>query len=103
VGLCGLAGHPDAARYADDFYAEMEQWIYSNFSSYADVRPEWSKGWAYTSAGAWTSNDVVDNKVPTTFRTGYPTNDNWDSGRAMLDILDPARVFSSAFVDKLLL
>ena len=30
-------------------------------------------------------------------------NDNWDSGRAMLDILAPARVFSSAFVDKLLL
>ncbi|GAA4705904.1 cholesterol oxidase substrate-binding domain-containing protein [Nocardioides conyzicola] len=99
LDILTLPGTP----YADVFYAEMEQWIYSNYASYADVRPEWSKGWAYTSAGAWTSNDVVDTRVPTTFRTGYPTNDNWDSGRAMLDILDPARVFSSAFVDKLLL
>lgn len=99
LDILTLPGTP----YADDFYAEMEQWIYSNYASYADVRPEWSKGWGYTSAGAWTSNDVVDTKVPNTFRTGYPVNDNWDSGRAMLDILDPARVFSSAFVDKLLL
>ena len=99
LDILTLPGTP----YADDFYAEMEQWIYSNYSSYADVRPEWSKGWGYTSAGAWTSNDVVDVKVPNTFRTGYPLNDNWDSARAMLDILDPARVFSSAFIDRLLL
>jgi FAD/FMN-containing dehydrogenase len=99
LDILTLPGTP----YADEFYAEMEQWIYSNYASYADVRPEWSKGWGYTASGAWTSNDVVDDKVPNTFRTGYPLNDNWDSARAMLDILDPARVFSSAFVDKLLL
>ena len=33
---------------------------------------------------------------------GSPLNDNWDSARQMLDILDPARVFTSAFVTKLL-
>ncbi|WP_028643811.1 cholesterol oxidase substrate-binding domain-containing protein [Nocardioides sp. URHA0020] len=99
LDILTLPGTP----YADEFYAEMEQWIYSNYASYADVRPEWSKGWGYTSSGAWTSDDVVDTKVPTTFRTGYPLNDNWDSARAMLDILDPARVFTSAFVDRLLL
>lgn len=114
--LRGRADHPDwdcavwldiltlpGTPYADEFYAEMEQWIYSNFSSYADVRPEWSKGWGYTAAGAWTSGQVIDTTVPNTFRSGYPLNDNWDSARAMLDILDPARVFSSAFVDRLLL
>ena len=81
----------------------MEQWIYSNYASYADVRPEWSKGWGYTRAGAWTSGPTSwTPRSPNTFRTGYPVNDNWDSARAMLDILDPARVFSSAFVDELL-
>ncbi|MFC6041534.1 cholesterol oxidase substrate-binding domain-containing protein [Nocardioides hankookensis] len=99
LDILTLPGTP----YADEFYAEMEQWIYSNYASYADVRPEWSKGWGYTSSGAWTSGTVVDTTVPNTFRTGYPLNDNWDSARAMLDILDPARVFSSAFVDRLLL
>lgn len=99
LDILTLPGTP----HADVFYAEMEQWIYSNYASYADVRPEWSKGWGYTSSGAWTSGPVIDTTVPNTFRTGYPANDNWDSGRAMLDILDPARVFSSAFVDRLLL
>ena len=80
----------------------MESWIYSNYSSYADVRPEWSKGWGYTASGAWTSDPVIDTKVPETFRAGQPLNDNWDSARQMLDILDPARVFTSDFVTKLL-
>ena len=66
LDILTLPGTP----YADEFYAEMEQWIYSNYSSYADVRPEWSKGWGYTASGAWTSGPVVDTTVPATFRTG---------------------------------
>lgn len=98
LDILTLPGTP----YADEFYADIEQWIYSNYSSYADVRPEWSKGWGYTSSGAWTSDDVVDNRVPATFRAGQPLNDNWDSARQMLDILDPTRVFTSDFVTRLL-
>src|SRR6478735_9097045 len=98
LDILTLPGTP----YADVFYAEMEQWIYSNYASYADVRPEWSKGWGYTASGAWTSAPVVDTTVPNTFRAGQPLNDNWDSARQMLDILDPGRVFSSSFVTRLL-
>jgi FAD/FMN-containing dehydrogenase len=98
LDILTLPGTP----HADEFYADIESWIYSNYSSYADVRPEWSKGWGYTSSGAWTSNDVIDTVVPATFRAGQPLNDNWDSARQMLDILDPARVFSSSFVTRLL-
>jgi FAD/FMN-containing dehydrogenase len=98
LDILTLPGTP----YADDFYAEIESWIYSNYASYADVRPEWSKGWGYTSAGAWTSGAVVDTTVPATFRAGQPLNDNWDSARQMLDILDPSRVFTSDFVTRLL-
>ncbi len=98
LDILTLPGTP----YADEFYADMESWIYSNYSSYADVRPEWSKGWGYTSSGAWTSDPVIDTRVPATFRAGQPLNDNWDSARQMLDILDPARVFTSDFVTKLL-
>lgn len=98
LDILTLPGTP----YADEFYAEIESWIYGNYASYADVRPEWSKGWAYTSSGPWTSSDVIDDRVPATFRAGQPVNDNWDSARQMLDILDPARVFSSSFVTRLL-
>lgn len=98
LDILTLPGTP----YADEFYADIESWIYSNYSTYADVRPEWSKGWGYTASGAWTSRNVIDTKVPATFRAGQPLNDNWDSARQMLDVLDPARVFSSSFVTQLL-
>jgi FAD/FMN-containing dehydrogenase len=89
-------------QYADQFYTEIESWIYSNYSSYADVRPEWSKGWAYTSTGAWTSGPVIDSTVPATLRAGQPAGDNWDTALATLDRLDPAKVFTSSFVTRLL-
>ena len=28
------------------------------------VRPEWSKGWAYTPAGPWTNTDLMRKRVP---------------------------------------
>ena len=98
LDILTLPGTP----YADQFYADIEPWIFANYSSYAAVRPEWSKGWGYTASGAWTSDPVIDTNVPVTFRAGQLLNDNWDSARQMLDILDPARVFTSDFVTKLL-
>ena len=31
-------------QYANEFYREVEQWMFTNYSSYAQVRVEWSKG-----------------------------------------------------------
>jgi FAD/FMN-containing dehydrogenase len=86
---------------ADAFYREVEQFLFGNYTGdYAAVRVEWSKGWAYTDAAAWSDQTVLTRTVPDTFRQGpAPT---WDQARAVLNGQDPYRVFSNAFLDVLL-
>ena len=86
---------------ADAFYREIEQFLFGNYTGdYAAVRVEWSKGWAYTTTAAWSDQTMLTRTVPDTFRQGpVPT---WDQARAVLDGLDPHRVFSNAFLDVLL-
>lgn len=81
------------------FYRDMEQWIVGNYTgSYAAVRPEWSKAWGVTTAGAWTDTSAVRSQV----NAGQPANDNFDTARATLNAYDPHRVFSNTFLDTLL-
>ena len=88
---------------ANDYYAELEQWIYSNYAGdYAGVRVEWSKGWGYTAAGAWTNELVVGTNVPASFTQGFAAGADFRAAVDMLDRLDPHRVFSSAFLDRLM-
>lgn len=89
--------------YADQFFAEVQQWMFSHFSgSYATVRPEWAKGWAFTSAGAWSDTTQLSSTIPDAFRAGQATGDNWDSARTTLNQLDPFRIFSVPLLDALL-
>lgn len=84
------------------FAAEMEQWIRDNFTgSYGAVHAEWSKEWANTAAGAWTDSTVIGTDIPDSYRAGQAADDGWDTAVATLNALDPARVFSSAFLDNL--
>jgi FAD/FMN-containing dehydrogenases len=85
------------------FYAQMEQWIWSNYTgSYATVRPEWSKAWAVTDSGAWTDTTILTSTIKNTMNAGQPVNDNFDTARATLNGYDPNRVFSNPFLDVLL-
>jgi len=82
------------------FYRDLEQFLFANYTgSYAAVRPEWSKGWAFTAAGAWSDPTVIGTTIPDTFRAG--PDPTWDSALATLDALDPHRVFGNAFLDAL--
>jgi len=84
------------------FAATMEQWIRSTFTgSYGAVHAEWSKEWANTPAGAWTDSAVIATAIPDSYREGQAADDNWDTAVATLNALDPAKVFSSAFLDNL--
>jgi FAD/FMN-containing dehydrogenase len=88
---------------ANEFYRDIEQWMLSNYSgSYAAVRPEWSKGWGYTAAAAWSDATILTATLPNAYRAGQPSNDNWDTARATLNQYDPHRVFSSPLPDSLL-
>jgi FAD/FMN-containing dehydrogenase len=94
-----IPGTPDAFQ----FYRDMEQWMFANYTgSYAAVRPEWSKGWAYTSSSAWADGTVLGTTIPNAYRAGQPAGDNWDTARATLNAFDPHRIFSNGFVDRLL-
>ncbi|MGW2917903.1 cholesterol oxidase substrate-binding domain-containing protein [Streptomyces angustmyceticus] len=81
---------------AGPFFRELEQWIWQHYTgSYAAVRPEWSKGWAYTDSGPWTDPATVGGTVPAAF-------EDWRTARDTLNSYDPARVFSNTFLDTLL-
>ena len=57
-------GTPGAAP----FFRELEQWIWQTYTgSYATVRPEWSKGWAYTDSGPWRDPATLGGTVPAAF------------------------------------
>jgi FAD/FMN-containing dehydrogenase len=92
---------------AAGFNTDLEQWFLSNYSSYAVVRPEWTKTYAYTADGAngggWTNTQILTQTFPNTFRNhGYPSNSNWDAAVSMLNSYDPNRVFTNPFLDTLM-
>jgi FAD/FMN-containing dehydrogenase len=81
--------------FADEFYVEMEAWARHNYASYASPRQEWTKGWAYTSAGAWTDDEALRHTIPGGFL-------DWDRARQRFNALDPHRIFSNPLLDRLL-
>jgi FAD/FMN-containing dehydrogenase len=89
--------------HANEFYREMEEWVFSNYTGdYAQARVEWSKGWGYTDAQAWDNPHVLSSVVPESISIGQPANAQWSTARKILDKYDPARVFTSPLLDKLL-
>ncbi|WP_436988774.1 cholesterol oxidase substrate-binding domain-containing protein [Streptomyces sp. enrichment culture] len=87
-----LPGTPDAPS----FYRELERFLLRAFDgTYALARVEWSKGWAYTDRAAWDDQEVIGTAVPASLP-------GWDGAVAALDRLDPHRVFTNPFLDRLL-
>lgn len=64
---------------SDPFFAETEAFLRTTMSSYAVVRPEWSKGWAYPRPG------------PTPTRRRLPRPSRRASGRRGRRPFDPRR------------
>jgi FAD/FMN-containing dehydrogenase len=94
-----IPGTPHSAA----FYRELEQWIFATYTgAYATVRPEWSKAWAVSAAGAWSDGAMLTGTIPDTLRAGLPPGEDWDAARSTLNRYDPHRVFSNPFLDVLL-
>jgi FAD/FMN-containing dehydrogenase len=88
---------------ADRAYGDLERWGFANSRPpYATVRPEWCKGWAYTSSGAWTNRRMIERTLPQAFRVARPPARTWDAAAAALHRLDPHRVFTSPLLRSLL-
>jgi FAD/FMN-containing dehydrogenase len=88
---------------ADDFYTEIEEWLWTTFDgSRAAVRVEWSKGWGYTPDGAWTSEAAVSGAIPESLTTGQPVGTGFADAVAVLNTLDPHRIYVSPLLDRLM-
>ncbi|MEZ0070026.1 FAD/FMN-containing dehydrogenase [Streptacidiphilus sp. MAP12-20] len=99
MDLLTIPGTPQSQK----FYRETEQWALANYTgSYATVRAEWSKGWAYSGSAAWADPAVLGSTIPASFRAGQPGSANWDTALATLNRYDPGRIYSNSFLDTLL-
>ena len=86
---------------ADQFYGELETWLLGRFTGSAGrVLPEWSKGWAYTATGPWTSTDFLTH-VRSTLTQGRSSDDDWAWETVTLKGLDAGGLFGNPFLDML--
>jgi hypothetical protein len=87
---------------ANEFYRDLERWMFTVWSgAYAAPRAEWSKGRAYTAAGAYADRRLIRRVIPATYRAGRRRGDDWDWATAMLKRADPHEVFSNPLLGDL--
>ena len=99
LDILSFAGTPAANRA----YQDIERWVFANYRPpYATVRPEWSKGWAYTPRAAWTNQKLITRTLPQAFSVARPPSRTWDAAVRTLDRLDPDAVFTSPLLRSLL-
>ncbi len=88
-------------KYAMDFYTELEEWFTQHFTApAAKVVPEWSKGWAYTTNGAWTNQAFIDG-IKQSFTANRAADDNWAWEQAILAKYDAYNIYQSQLTQTL--
>ncbi|MDG9710753.1 cholesterol oxidase substrate-binding domain-containing protein [Streptomyces sp. DH10] len=93
LDILTLPGTPDA----EAFLREVERFLLRTYDGgSALTRVEWSKGWAYTDDGVWSDEEVLGSVVPAAVGPA-----EWAEADAVLDRLDPHRVYGNAFLDRL--
>lgn len=91
LDVLNLPGTPNTG----EFFAELDAWFMALPSNLGVARPEWSKRFAHTAAGAWTDDHELQEGIPGQFPA-------WREALDMLDTLDPKGVFRAAFHDRLM-
>lgn len=91
---------PGDPQHAGTFYQELEEWVTQRFAAGYRVMAEWSKGWAYTSAGAWTNSAYIA-AIQEAFTAGRPADDNWQWESDTLAKYDAAGLFHAPLLDTL--
>jgi hypothetical protein len=66
------------------------------------VRVEWSRGWAYTAAGARTNAEVIGGRILAAVTQGVADDAGFRASVDMLDAMDPHRMFSTTLLDRLM-
>ncbi len=86
----------------NEFFTELQRFVLGNYRGrYATVRPEWSKHWAFSERGSWTNRRLMRRRFPNSISRGRPDR-GWQWAERTFDRLDPHRIFSNEFIDRLL-
>jgi hypothetical protein len=86
-----------------EFYEGFEQFLVQEFNNAtATLHPEWSKGWAYGTDGAWTNTTFLHGVIPAAVQAGRASDDGWSAALAAYDALDPHGVYGNPFLDVLM-
>ena len=94
-----LPGTPSAT----EFYQDLEQFLLAEFNdAAATLHPEWSKGWAYGTHGAWTDTTFLHSVIPAAVQDGHAADDGWTAALATYTALDPHGVYGNPFLDVLM-
>ncbi len=83
------------------FFAELENWMITTWHKRwpGRLRPEWSKGWAYTADGPWKNPTVID-WVHNVYNSAADDL-TFDWAERTLAKYDSARIFTNSFLDTL--
>jgi hypothetical protein len=88
-------------QYSNQFYTTLEEWLLQRFTGSAGrVLPEWSKAWAYTSAGPWTSQAFFQ-YLRDVYTTGRTADQSWSAQVATFKQYDRHNLFGNPFLDTL--
>jgi hypothetical protein len=89
---------PDAPASVE-FFMDLEQWTIKKWSAVNSgrLRPEWSKGWAYSKAGPWTNKQLIKEWIPAVYnRATDGLTFTW--AKQTLAKYDNANIFSNTFL-----
>lgn len=90
-------------KFSNDFFVELETWFKQQWGTVTNNvgRPEWSKGWAYTSQGTWTNQTIIASDVPAHYNQPSGTNPfTWAT--ETLSKYDKHHIYRDKFLDQLL-
>ncbi|KAJ6639837.1 hypothetical protein Bhyg_12584 [Pseudolycoriella hygida] len=82
-------------------FSKLETFMWNEYNgTYAIIRPEWSKGWAYTNNDVWSNSRIYRNVIPSLFSNSTVSKWNWAINT--LNKYDPNRIFTNSFLDEFL-
>ncbi|KAB8031803.1 cholesterol oxidase substrate-binding domain-containing protein [Fluviispira multicolorata] len=88
--------------YSNEFYMNIEQWIFANYSEpYAAVRVEWSKGWAFERNSVWKNKLFIENQISKSFYSEIAPVSDLELASAIYQKYDPYHIFSSPLIESL--
>lgn len=87
--------------YSAEFYREIETWMTQRYQGDSLIRPEWSKGWAYSWKKAWDNPDYIDVELPRVHAQGQSEALTISSVQKVLTQYDPYQLFTSPLINRI--